>query len=127
MKSFNLYNPQSKEFSCKSFTNRKHLESWLLDNPEWIETETIRPSPLHEYVDGIWVMDSSDKYIAEYAKVDTQREALYRKETDPLENEARRLERSGANAEQLNVYYERINELVDKIKTENPWPTPPTS
>lgn len=125
MKAFNVYNPQSKEFLCKSFTNQEHVESWLIDNPEWIETETARPTPLHDYVDGNWVMDSSDKYIAEYAKVDAQREALYRKQTDPLENKAARLKRNGASVEVLKIYYDRIDELVAKIKSDNPWPTPP--
>ncbi|EEX94350.1 hypothetical protein VIA_001508 [Vibrio orientalis CIP 102891 = ATCC 33934] len=82
-------------------------------------------SEYDERINGTWVTDLSKKYIAEYAQVDATRESLYRSQTDPLENEARRLERSGATVQKLQVCYDRIDELVAKIKADNPWPVNP--
>ncbi|WP_375750956.1 hypothetical protein [Vibrio sp. HN007] len=86
----------------------------------------LEPATQYDEWDGEqWLTNLSNQYIAEYAQVDVTRESLYRTQTDPLENKARRLERNGATAEELQVYYDRINELVTKIKADNPWPSPP--
>ncbi|MGD8230715.1 hypothetical protein [Vibrio sp. TRT 1302] len=78
-----------------------------------------------EWTNGAWVTNLRKIYISDYAQVDATRESLYRAQTDPLENEARRLERSGATAQELQVYYDRIDDLVAKIKADNPWPVNP--
>ncbi|MEZ9233237.1 hypothetical protein AB4259_19370 [Vibrio amylolyticus] len=78
-----------------------------------------------EWINDNWMTNESDKYIAEFSQVDATREALYRAQTDPLENKAARLLRNGAMPEELAVYYDRINELEIKIKAENPWPVNP--
>lgn len=90
------------------------------------EYTLIKPSTKYDdWIDSAWVTDISKKYIADYAQVDAIRESLYRTQTDPLENKTRRLERSGTTAQELQVYYDRVDELVAKIKADNPWPVKP--
>lgn len=65
----------------------------------------------------------SDLYIINYDAVDSKRRSLYTHMSDPLYSKARRLERNG-EIEKANDYYAQADAAVDKIKSENPWPTP---
>ncbi|MDA0148866.1 hypothetical protein [Vibrio sp. LaRot3] len=83
--------------------------------------------PLTEYderTNGEWVTNESNKYIHDYALVDAKRAALYSELTDPLETEYARKVRQGKN-EEAQILDDRIDELELKIKSENPYPTPP--
>lgn len=79
-----------------------------------------------EWINDAWVTNQSNKYIHDYAQVDTTRSALYTKLTDPLESELARKQRQG-ETDEVQVLSDRINELEAKVQTENPYPTPPTN
>ncbi len=76
-----------------------------------------------ERVDGTWLTNASNKYIHAYAQVDATRSTLYNQLTDPLESKLARKQRQGKTRE-VHMLSARIEELADKIKAENPWPTP---
>ncbi|WP_253817459.1 hypothetical protein [Vibrio coralliilyticus] len=85
--------------------------------------------PLTEFderIEGAWVTNLSNKYIHDYAQVDTTRSALYAQLTDPLESELARKQRQG-KTDEVQVLSDRINELEAKIKAENPYPETPAN
>ena len=71
-----------------------------------------------------WVTNESDKHIAEYNQVDDKRRALYSQMCDPLKMEAIDLMDEGKEAEAFELK-RQAQAAKQKIKTENPWPTPP--
>ncbi len=89
------------------------------------EYTLVEPATLFdEWVNDAWVTNLSNKYIHDYAQVDTTRSALYTQLTDPLESELARKQRQGKTNE-VQILSERINELEAKIKAENPYPEAP--
>jgi hypothetical protein len=77
-----------------------------------------------EWIDGSWITNLSNKYIAEYDKVDSKRRALYSHITDPLYIESMRAKEAGDIAK-YEDFKEQADALADKIKVENPWPINP--
>ena len=77
-----------------------------------------------ERINGAWVTNESNKYIAEYNQIDDKRRALYSQMCDPLKMEAMDLMDEGKEAEALQLKQQALA-AKQKIKTENPWPTPP--
>ena len=78
-----------------------------------------------EWIDEQWMTNLQNQYIAEYDRVDATRESLYQQMIDPLEGEAARKARQG-KADEAQMFYDRIDELEIKIKTENPFPNAST-
>lgn len=77
-----------------------------------------------ERINGAWVTNKSNKYIAEYNQIDDKRRTLYSQMCDPLKMEAMGLMDEGKEAEALQLKQQALA-AKQKIKTENPWPTPP--
>ncbi len=80
-----------------------------------------------EYVNGRWVTNESDRYIAEYSKVDTARRLAYLEIVTPLMDESKvkrdliKTSKAVAEADELD---KQILAARKKIQAENPWPTP---
>ncbi len=86
----------------------------------WFEyrmDKLVETGEIEEYQELVVTFDQ------QIAQVDATRAELYRTQVDPLELEARRLERQGATPEELQIIYDRIDSLTEKIKADNPWPT----
>lgn len=83
-----------------------------------------------ERINGQWVTNTSNKYIAEYNQVDDARRAAYFQTVTPLIDEAKikrdliKTPAAIAEAEQLE---QQALAARQKIQAENPWPTPPQS
>ncbi|MAD77563.1 MAG: hypothetical protein CML20_22815 [Rheinheimera sp.] len=83
-----------------------------------------------ERIDGQWVTNESNKYIAEYNQVDDARRAAYFQVVTPLIDEAKikrdliKTPEAIAEADELE---QQAKAARQKIQTENPWPTPPTN
>lgn len=77
-----------------------------------------------EWINGTWVTNKSNKYIAEYNHVDDVRRGLYSQICDPLKSEAIDKADDGYNDE-ANALKRQAREAKKKIQTEHPWPTPP--
>ena len=77
-----------------------------------------------ERVNGKWVTNQSNKYIAEYDQVDSARRVAYREVSDPLYMEAWRKESKGL-VDEAAAFRQQADAAVELIQTENPWPTPP--
>ncbi|KZX57492.1 hypothetical protein A3712_04505 [Vibrio sp. HI00D65] len=109
--------------------NKQTHESKVFDGTYLITDEYTIQKPTtqwDEWIDESWVTNLSNKYIHDYAQVDATRSALYTQLTDPLENELARKQRQG-KTDAVQMLDERINELEDKIKAENPYPEAPTN
>lgn len=102
---------QSKEFADKTLVT----SDYTLKKPK---------TPFDEWNSGKWVTNKSNKYIAEYNQVDDKRRTLYSQMCDPLKMEAMDLMDEGKEAEALQLKQQALA-AKQKIKTENPWPTPP--
>lgn len=74
-----------------------------------------------ERINGIWVTNISDKYIAEYNAVDERRRVSYRNISDPLYMESIRKELNGLLDESRD-FKKQANEAVKLIQLENPFP-----
>ncbi|ARP40639.1 hypothetical protein [Vibrio syngnathi] len=77
-----------------------------------------------EWINGVWVTNQSNKYIAEYNHVDDVRRGLYSQICDPLKSEAIDKADDGYNDE-ANALKRQAREAKKKIQAEHPWPTPP--
>ena len=83
-----------------------------------------------EWVNGAWVTNESNKYIAEYNQVDDARRAAYFQVVTPLIDEAKikrdliKTPEAIAEADELE---QQALAARQKIQTENSWPTPPTN
>ncbi|MFA0233611.1 hypothetical protein [Vibrio sp. 10N.222.55.C7] len=77
-----------------------------------------------EWINGIWVTNKSNKYIAEYDQVDSARRAAYREVSDPLYMEAWHKESKGL-VDEAAAFRQQADAAVELIQAENPWPTPP--
>lgn len=77
-----------------------------------------------ERIDGKWVTNQSNKYIAEYDQVDSARRAAYREVSDPLYMEAWRKESKGL-VDEAAAFRQQADAAVELIQAEHPWPTPP--
>ena len=77
-----------------------------------------------ERIDGKWVTNESNKYIAEYDQVDRARRAAYREVSDPLYIEAWRKESKGL-VDEATDFRQQADAAVELIQSEHPWPTPP--
>lgn len=69
-----------------------------------------------------WVTNQSNKYIAEYDQVDSDRRAAYRNVSDPLYMEALRKEARGLTDDAAD-FRNQADAAVELIKAEFPWPT----
>lgn len=88
----------------------------------WTE---LKPSTqFDEWLNGAWVTNQSNKYIAEYNHVDDVRRGLYSQICDPLKSEAIDKADDGYNDE-ANALKRQAREAKKKIQAEHPWPTPP--
>ena len=76
-----------------------------------------------EWIDGAWVTNQSDKYIADYDRVDDTRRALYRDTCDPFFAEANVKRLQGDEQEAADIESQGLAARA-KIQNENPWPTP---
>ncbi|MFA0054949.1 hypothetical protein [Vibrio echinoideorum] len=77
-----------------------------------------------EWINGVWVTNQSNKYIAEYNHADDVRRGLYSQICDPLKSEAIDKADDGYNDE-ANALKRQAREAKKKIQAEHPWPTPP--
>ncbi|CAM3934041.1 hypothetical protein [Vibrio aquimaris] len=83
--------------------------------------------PLTEFderINGAWVTNESNKYIAEYNAVDTRRREIYTTVINPLELEALRKERAG-ESELANEYFKQADAATEEMKQAHPFPEPP--
>jgi hypothetical protein len=77
-----------------------------------------------------WVLDDTGDfvevrdYITEYDVVDSKRRRLYAQMSDPLYSEAYRAKDDGDIAK-YEAFKAQADAAVVKIKSDNPWPTPP--
>ncbi|AYV21114.1 hypothetical protein [Vibrio mediterranei] len=109
--------------------HKQTRESKAFSDAPLVTDEYTLKKPLtqwDEWINDSWVTNLSNKYIHDYAHVDTTRTALYTKLTDPLENELARKKRQG-KTDEVQVLSDRINELEAKIKAENPYPEAPAN
>ena len=79
-----------------------------------------------EWIQGRWVTNTSNKFIAEYDAVDSVRRSLYSEICDPLKMEAMDMMDDGKENEAIQLR-RQAQAAKQKIKTEHPWPTPPTN
>jgi hypothetical protein len=90
------------------------------------EYTLIKPkTQFDEWVNGKWVTNLANKYIAEFNQTDSTRSTLYAQYCDPLMNEARikRLQDKDSEAGALEAQALAARE---KIVADNPWPINPT-
>jgi hypothetical protein len=83
--------------------------------------------PLTEFderIDGKWVTNESNKYIAKYNEVDSLRREIYTTLINPLELEALRKERAGETA-LANEYFKQADAATEKMKQDHPLPETP--
>jgi hypothetical protein len=84
--------------------------------------------PLTEFderIDGVWVTNESDKYIAEYNQVDDARRAAYLQVVTPLIDEAkikRDLIKTAKAVTEADELERQALAARLKIQSENPWP-----
>ncbi|MER2495350.1 hypothetical protein ABS858_04545 [Vibrio neptunius] len=107
--------------------HKKTHESKVFDDVSLVTEEysTEEPSTQwDEWVDEAWVTNYSNKYIADYDRVDSARRAAYREVSDPLYMEAFRKESKGFTDE-AEEFRQQADAAVEVIQAENPWPTPP--
>jgi len=89
--------------------------------------------PLTEFddrINGAWVTNESNKYIAEYNQVDDTRRAAYFQVVTPLIDEAkikRDLIKTPEAISEADELEQQALAARLKIQSENPWPTPPTN
>ncbi|MDA0109021.1 hypothetical protein OH456_12705 [Vibrio sp. La 4.2.2] len=107
------------ESDCTKF---KPVEKLGVIPDGWTSVEP--QTPFDEWFDGSWVTNKSNKYIAEYNQIDDKRRTLYSQMCDPLKMEAMDLMDEGKEAEALQLKHQALA-AKQKIKAENPWPTPP--
>ena len=83
-----------------------------------------------ERINGVWVTNESNKYIAEYNQVDDARRAAYFQVVTPLIDEAK-IKRDLIKTPEAIAEADELEQQAlvarQKIQTENPWPTPPTN
>ena len=83
-------------------------------------------TPWDEWINGAWVTNESNKYIAEYDQVDNARRAAYREVSDPLYMEAWRKESKGL-IDEATAFRQQADAAVELIQSEYPWPTSPNN
>ncbi|PML25093.1 hypothetical protein [Vibrio lentus] len=79
-----------------------------------------------EWSGSAWVTNHSNKHIAEYNQVDSARRDAYREVSDPLYMEAFRKDSRGLTDEAAD-YRAQADAAVELIKSNIPWPEPPTN
>lgn len=93
-------------------------------------TLKIPQSRFDEWINGAWVTNESNKYIAEYNQVDDARRAAYFQMVTPLIDEAK-IKRDLINTPESIAEAEQLEQQALaarlKIQSENPWPTPPSN
>lgn len=107
------------ESDCTKFKSVEKLGSipdgWTDDEPK---------TPFDERINGIWITNQSNEYIAEYDQVDSARRAAYRDVSDPLYMEAWIKESKGLTDEAA-AFKQQADAAVELIKAEHPWPIQP--
>lgn len=107
--------------------NKLNLEPKVFEDASLVTDEYTLKKPLtqwDEWINGTWVTNESNKYIAEYDQVDSARRADYREVSDPLYMEAWRKESKGL-IDEAAAFRQQADAAVELIQAENPWPTPP--
>ncbi|MFA0146949.1 hypothetical protein AB4452_12710 [Vibrio lentus] len=102
-------------------------ETKVFDDASLVADEYTLEKPstqFDEWINGVWVTNQSNKYIAEYNHVDDVRRGLYSQICDPLKSEAIDKADDGYNDE-ANALKRQAREAKKKIQAEHPWPTPP--
>ncbi|MFA0113574.1 hypothetical protein AB4407_07780 [Vibrio sp. 10N.261.46.E11] len=79
-----------------------------------------------ERIDGKWVTNQSNKYVAEYNQTDEIRRQLYSRMCDPLIAEAQ-IKRLSGNKAEADISEAQALAARAKIQAEHPWPTPPVN
>ncbi|MDC5723087.1 hypothetical protein [Vibrio europaeus] len=109
--------------------HKQTQESKVFGDASLVTEEYTLEKPLtqwDEWINNAWVTNEINKYIAEYNQIDDKRRALYSQMCDPLKMEAMDLMDEGKEVEALQLKKQALA-AKQKIKTENPWPTPPTN
>lgn len=106
--------------------NKQTHESKVFDDASVVTDDYTLKKPStqwDEWIDNTWVTNQSNKYIAEYDQVDSQRRAAYREVSDPLYMEAWRKESKGL-VDEAAAFRQQADAAVELIQAEHPWPTP---
>ncbi|MBY8244587.1 hypothetical protein KW524_10635 [Vibrio fluvialis] len=109
--------------NCNKY--QKVTELGLLPDGWTLEVPTTK---FDEWIDGVWVTNESNKYIAEYNNVDNARRAAYKQVVTPLIEEAkikRDLIKTPEAIVEADVLEQQALAARQKIQAEHPWPTPP--
>lgn len=102
-------------------------ESKVFDDESLVTDEYTLEKPStqwDEWTNDAWVTNQSNKYIAEYDQVDSQRRAAYREVSDPLYMEAWRKESEGL-ADEAAAFKQQADAAVELTKDKHPWPIQP--
>ncbi|WP_300173761.1 hypothetical protein [uncultured Aliivibrio sp.] len=76
-----------------------------------------------EWIDGVWVTNQSNKYIADFNQVDETRRGLYARACDPLIAEANIKRLQGREQEAIDMETQTLAART-RIQTDHPWPEP---
>ena len=107
--------------------NKQTQEAKVFDDASLVTDEYTleKPSTLwDEWVDGAWVTNQSNKYIAEYDQAGSARRSAYSEVSDPLYMEAWRKESKGL-VDEAAAFRQQADAAGELIQAEHPWPTPP--
>ncbi|EOX3438507.1 phage tail protein [Vibrio cholerae] len=108
-------------WNCEDGSTKEIDEQELI--PEgWTDKE--RKTAFDRWMDGEWVTDISDQYIAEFDQVDNLRRSLYFAMVDTLVSEANIKRLQGKEAEAIELERQAIA-AREKIQLKNPWPVNP--
>ncbi|HAS3149533.1 TPA: phage tail protein [Vibrio cholerae] len=108
-------------WNCEDGSTKEIDEQELI--PEgWTDKE--RKTAFDRWIDGEWVTNISDKYIAEFNQVDNLRRSLYFAMVDPLVSEANIKRLQGKEAEAIELERQAIA-AREKIQLDHPWPVNP--
>ncbi|WP_306695454.1 phage tail protein, partial [Vibrio sp. A14(2019)] len=102
---------KKKEFDDKTLVT----DDYTLDDPK---------TRFDEWIDDSWVTNLQNQYQAQVQQVTDKRAYLYL-DVDRLANEGKRILDIEGDEEKAEEYRLQANALYLKIRSENPWPTPP--
>ena len=104
--------------------NKQTRESKVFDDTFLVTDDYSLEKPTtqwDEWIDGSWITNLSNKYIAEYDAVDARRRMLFAEICDPLKMEALDMQFDGKH-EEAKELQRQARAAKEKIKLDNPWP-----